>query len=97
MQVVLTARAEADLEEIFDYIRQDSTINAASYIRQLQAKIRRIARAPRIYAARDSIVPGLRVAAHGHHLIFFRLQGSYIEIVRVIHGARDLNRLFAGD
>ena len=93
MRLIITARAEADLEAIFDYISQDSTSNAASFVRQLREKIERISRAPRIYSLRNAIAPGLRAAAHGNYLVFFRLEDGSIEVTRVIHGARNLDEL----
>lgn len=93
MRIVITSRAEADLEAIFDYIRQDSPPNATAFVRRLREKIVRIAHAPRIYGVRDALAPGLRVAVHGNYLILFRLEGSAIEITRIVHGARSLDEL----
>ncbi len=37
---------------------------------------------------------GLRSFTHGNYIIFYRLIGPDIEIIRVIHGRRDLGRIF---
>jgi len=37
------------------------------------------------------------VATVSNYLLLFRIADEGIEVVRAVHGARDLNRLFAGD
>jgi toxin ParE1/3/4 len=37
----------------------------------------------------------LRAAKHGRYLIFFQVQAAEVHVVRVLHGARDLTRIFA--
>ena len=43
---------------------------------------------------RDDLSPGLRSIPHGNYLIFYRLMNNGIEIVRVLHGSRDLPSQF---
>jgi plasmid stabilization system protein ParE len=42
--------------------------------------------------------PGHRVPVTGFpkHLIFYKVEGREVFVLRVIHGARDLENLFAG-
>ncbi len=89
-----TFRARLDLIEIGRYIDADSPRNADIFIAKLEAKASKIALWPKIYTRRDELEPGLRSAAFGNHLIFFRIVDDGIEVVRVTHGARDLKRLF---
>ena len=49
---------------------------------------------PLAYAAREDLAPGLRMAAMGRYVIFFRVLGDVVRIERVLHGARDLLALF---
>ena len=44
--------------------------------------------------ARDDLSPDLRCAAHGRYLLFFRERDDGVRIVRILHGAPDLHRLF---
>ena len=94
MRVVVTAPAEADLEGVFDYIALDSARNARKYTDELRRKIRAIGRAPRIHPLREGLRPGLRTVAHGSHVIVFRIADNVVEVLGVIHGARDLSTLF---
>jgi len=41
---------------------------------------------------RDELVPGLRSLPFGRYVIFYRALDDGSEIVRVLHGARDLRR-----
>jgi toxin ParE1/3/4 len=37
---------------------------------------------------------GIRIAVHGNYLIVYRERDETVQILRVVHGARDLNALF---
>jgi toxin ParE1/3/4 len=52
-----------------------------------------LAEQPELGAARDDLLPGLRVWPVVNHLIFYRLSTDGIEVVRVVHGARDYIKL----
>jgi len=93
-RVVYSPQARRDLFDIGAYIELDSPANAARFVAKLEDKIRRIALAPRIYTRRDDLLAGLRSAAFGSYLILFRMLDDGIEVVHVVHGARDLPRLF---
>lgn len=86
--------ARTDLLEIGLYIASDDPVRADSFLAELEIKARQAAERPRSFPARDDISPGLRAAGHGRYLIFFRELDDEVRIVRVLHGARDLPRLF---
>ena len=46
---------------------------------------------------RDKLRPGLRPAVHGRYNIYFRVTQTETIIVRVVHSARDLQRLSFDD
>jgi len=93
-KVIYAPAAQADLVEIGGYIAQDSERNAEKFVAELRAKALRIAQMPRIYKIRDEFATDIRSAAFGNHLILFRTIDSGIEVLHIIHGARDLKRLF---
>ncbi|WP_172332302.1 type II toxin-antitoxin system RelE/ParE family toxin [Mangrovicoccus sp. HB161399] len=49
---------------------------------------------PESFPVRNDVHEGLRAARHGRYLIFFLHSGEEVQIVRVLHGARDLPRQF---
>lgn len=92
--VGFSARAEADLEDIGDYIAQDNPRRAASFVRELRRRCERMAEQPRANRAREEFGPGVRAAVHGAYLILYTHHGDgSVVIERVVHGARDPGRL----
>jgi toxin ParE1/3/4 len=93
-RLVFTPAARDDLMTIGLYIADDNPPRAESFVAELEAKARHLAENPRSYPARDDISPGLRAAVHGRYLLLYREFEDEVRIVRVVHGARDLPRIF---
>jgi toxin ParE1/3/4 len=93
--VLIAPLAAADLQEISDYIGRDNPDRARTFVAELQVRARAIAQSPKAYPRRDDLRRGLRMALHKKYLILFQETPDHIEIVRILHGARDLVRLFA--
>lgn len=96
MRVVYSQVAQSDLVEIGGHIALDSERHAEAFVESLRAKAQIIALAPRIYRLRPDLGAELRSVAIGDYIIIFRLGDSEIEILHIVHGARDLKRLFEG-
>ena len=47
--------------------------------------------------ARPEFGQGLRSLPHGNYIIFFRYSGNQLEIATILHGSRDLDKLFPKD
>jgi len=88
--IVQRPQAITDLAEIWDFIADDSEGRADTFIDLLDRKIHTLARRPNIGRAREE----LRSFPVGRYIIFYRAISKGIEIVRVLHGARDLETLF---
>lgn len=88
--------ALADLRSIALYIAEDNPPRALSFVDELRARATQAAERPESFPARDDLAPGLRAARLGRYLIFFLNLPEEVEIVRVLHGARDLRALFEG-
>ena len=73
-----------------DLIAKDSHANARRFVGKLIDQCQRIGRAPLGYVSREDQAPGLRMAALGHHVVFYRLLDGTVRIERVLHGARNL-------
>jgi len=92
--VVLTDEAEADLEQIGDYIVQDDPIRAVTFVQELRQRCERLADAPEAFP----LVPryektGVRRRVHGNYLIFYRIGSRTIDVIHILHGAMDYERL----
>jgi plasmid stabilization system protein ParE len=79
-----------DLEEIAEYIAQDSPRHAARMIRLLRAQMKEIAKQPEIYRLRPELGAEARLATVGNYVILFRIRQNAVRIERVVHGRRDL-------
>jgi toxin ParE1/3/4 len=95
-QPKLTDQTEADLEDIWVHIARDSPANATRFIGRILARCERLADMPGTGRTRTDLGPELRSVSVGNYLIFYRAIEGGIEIVRVLHGRRDIAALFAG-
>jgi toxin ParE1/3/4 len=95
--IVKRPRAKADLSEIWDYIADDCEARADAFIDTIDRKIRALAEQPNMGRARDELETGLRSFPVGRYIIFYLSLPEGVEIVRVLHGARDLDAIFSLD
>jgi toxin ParE1/3/4 len=93
--LIFSPRAAFDLDDIYDYIAQSNPASAARIIQRIEKACRNLSQFPALGAQRDDLRPGLRVFPSGNFIICYRIAGTAVEIVRVVHGARDLPSLFA--
>jgi toxin ParE1/3/4 len=89
-----TPLARQDLDAIHDYIATDSPAAAGRWIDRLEAECGKLAAMPGMGRPREEFGAGLRSFAVGSYLIFYREYPDRLEIVRVLHGARDIESLF---
>lgn len=97
MEVIFLPDAEADLEEIADYIAQDNPARAASFILELRAACVSLGYMPEGFplVARLS-AQGVRHRTHSSYQIFYKIAGrpvSRIDILRILHGAHHIEAL----
>jgi toxin ParE1/3/4 len=91
--VVLSPRALLDLVEIWAYIAEDSPSQADKFSNQIDSKFRTLASQPGMGRPRPELCPGLRSIPIGRFVIFYFSRVNGVEIVRVLHGARDLGAI----
>ena len=90
-QVEITATAEADVAEVWEYIAQDHPETATGFIRHLEEQIETLEQFPE----RCSRIPENKVLGTTYrHLLFgnyrsiFKISGDRVLILRVLHGSR---------
>lgn len=93
-RVDITPTAEADAAEIWEYIAQDKTEAATAFVLRLEEQIRTLERFPE----RGPLVPeneilgtAYRHLLYGNYRTLFKIVGSRVIILRVLHGARLLD------
>jgi toxin ParE1/3/4 len=85
--------AEHDLIDIYLHVSRDNPTAAEKLVRAIDAKCERLARSPLIGRARPELRPDLRSFPYGAYLILYRVIDDGVEIVRVVHAARNLDDL----
>lgn len=89
--------AGADIAEIWDYIAEDSVMQADAWIDRLDGKLRLLAGQPMMGRARDDLSPGIRGMPFGRYVVFYAPLADGIDIIRVLHSARDIDAAFDPD
>lgn len=90
MRIVRTLRAEEDLLDIWADIARDNQGAADRVLELLERRTVLLARHPMIGRDRPDIAPGLRYLPSGSYLILYRFKQDAVEIVRYVHGRRDM-------
>jgi plasmid stabilization system protein ParE len=90
MRLRLSPHVPGDLEEIADYIAQDSPRQAVRLLHELHSRMKEIAKQPMLYQLRPEIGEGARLAVMGPYVILFRIRSNAVRIERVVHGSRNL-------
>ena len=93
-------KALSDLVELAVHIGRDDPSAALGFLDAAQATMKRLLASPRLGRSRNFeriTLAGLRsfpIKGYEKHLIFYRPAERGIEVLRVIHGARDLGAQF---
>lgn len=93
-RVLFTRAARDDLIDIWTHIAADDPAAADGVLDKLDEVASYLIQNPEMGPARDDIRPGLRYLVSGSYLLLYRIVGDDVEIVRAVHGRRDLYGLF---
>src|SRR5688572_3555783 len=100
MAVTRRLRAILDLEEISDYLSAHGAAAALRFLDAAEATIQRLDHFPRLGRAchfRDPSLAGVRrrlVKGIKRYMIYYRPTDDGIEVLRVLHTARDVGSIF---
>lgn len=98
MAVILKRpRALLDLAEIWSYIAEHSVTNADGFASRIDRTLMLLARQPNSGRARPELYPDLRSFVIGKYVVFYLPIKKGIEVIRVLHGARDIESIFEND
>jgi toxin ParE1/3/4 len=93
-RVRVTRDAKRDVDEIWLFVARDSVDAANRLIDEIAHRFLLIGSSPEMGRIRDNLKPGLRSHPVDNYVIYYRETRPHISIVRVVHGARDIKRLF---
>jgi toxin ParE1/3/4 len=87
-----TRRAAEDMIDIWSNIARDDPSVADRLLDAIEQRWQQLAHHPYSGVSREEIAPGLRHLVLRQYLIFYRVEVEAIEIVRVLHGRRKIDR-----
>ena len=94
MKLFITPEARLDLEAIGNWIAKDNPRRAVSFLEELESACAEILNYPEKYPLAPQYEDrGLRRKVHGTYLIFYRVMSTQVEIIHILHGAKNLNEL----
>jgi len=92
-KLLRTPQANEDLLSIWNYVASDNTDAADTLLLQLGEQCKLLAKNRRLGQSADQYRKGLRRFPFGNYLIFYLAFADGIEVIRILHGARDLEGL----
>ncbi len=91
-----TARARADLIEIWTHVAQQDPGAADRLLDRIAARLEILKDFPNAGTALPALAPGARMLVEAPYLILYRSDEQGVLLVRVLHGRRDIDAaLFA--
>lgn len=93
-RILRTLGSRQDYVDIWNYIAVDNQAAADRIIEKFDAALNLLSTAPGLGPRRDEFGLGMRSFPVGQYLIFYRAIDDGIELIRVLHGARNLFGIF---
>ncbi len=96
-RVKKAVQAEKDIEDLWLYIAADNMLAADRVLDDIEAQCHLIATQPGMGRPRPelalALAPDMRSFLVGRYIIFYQTLPDGMEIIRVLHSARDLDAL----
>ncbi len=90
---VLSPRAQADLDGIWEYTAETWGVDQAErYIQLIAGGISAVASKPTRGKSCGHIREGYRKHPVGSHVLFYRMSGDGIDVIRILHQQMDFER-----
>jgi toxin ParE1/3/4 len=86
--------AQLDLVDVWLFIAADSPARADQMLATIDEKLRLLAASPAIGRERPELATGLRSLPCGSYQLYYRASADGIDLIRVLHAARDVDSLF---
>jgi len=91
---IFSPLAREDFQNIHDYIAAQVPDAALDFVTRLELTCEKLASLPEIGRSREELAAGIRSFPVARHLIFYRIIEDGVEIVRILHGAQNIERIF---
>jgi toxin ParE1/3/4 len=96
MKVIISDTAYTELLQIGRWIKLDNPSRAERFISEIYDRCQSLRDMPRAFP----LVPrweeqAIRRRPYGDYLIFYRVKGDVIDVLHIMHGARDYETIFS--
>jgi toxin ParE1/3/4 len=93
MRFIISPRARADIDDIWNYtVGHWGERQAEIYLRLLEAAVDAVVSDPKVGPACDDVRPGYRKYRVGSHVLFYRATANTVVVVRILHQRMDVER-----
>jgi toxin ParE1/3/4 len=97
-RLIWSQPADFDLLDIWSYLAEQASSDTADrQLRTIVTACERLAARPLLGRPRNELVQGMRSIVVRPYLVFYRVGDATVEIIRVLHGRRDLDAIFTND
>jgi toxin ParE1/3/4 len=93
-EVFLSVEAEVDVLEITSFVSSGDEALVRKFVTRLTEVLDLLAEHPEMGRKRDDLRPGLRSVNFNPYIVIYQIQSTDVEVVRILHGARDIAALF---
>lgn len=90
----VSAAAEDDLKEIWTHVAEGDAETATNLVKELIHKFATLRDYPKIGREQNELLVNLRSFPVKNYIIFYQPFEDGIEILRVLHGSRDMGAIF---
>jgi plasmid stabilization system protein ParE len=95
-KVRISGKALRDIEQIGERIALESLGSARTLVKELLKSCQSLDKSPDRFA-KVRRFSGLRRIVHGNYLIFYDVSANYVDVIHVLHGAMDYERILFPD
>jgi toxin ParE1/3/4 len=86
----LSKTAQADIEKIDFYsFEKWGEATAQAYMSEIEARLSSLCDTPLIGVDRSDLRPGYRATLSGRHLIYYRADDEFIQVLTILHHSQD--------
>lgn len=98
-RIVFVESAQADLEAIHDYVRENADSDTADgYIERIERACLKLREFPNRGTPHEELRPNLRTTAFERRAtIGYEVNGDIVRIIQVLHGGQDVETVFRAD
>jgi toxin ParE1/3/4 len=95
MAVLVSPQIEAELDDVWLYIANESASPdvADRIVDAIVEHFALLSKHPHLGRKRDDLRRGLRSMTVGSYVVIYRLQGSDVFVLHVLHGRRDITQI----